>query len=33
MLSRTLSPGRYTLAATTYHKYATGSYTLEVSGH
>ena len=30
---RTLSPGTYTIAATTYDEDDTGYYTLEVSGH
>ena len=32
-IRRTLSPGTYTIAATTYGEYETGDYTLEVSGH
>lgn len=32
-IRRYLSPGHYTIAATTYYDDRTGSYTLEVDGH
>ena len=32
-ISRNLSPGHYTIAATTYYRGTTGSYELEVDGH
>ena len=32
-ITRTLESGTYIIAATTYDRSATGSYTLEVSGH
>ena len=32
-IRRNLAPGHYTIAATTYYRKTTGTYTLEVDGH